>query len=623
MMRSMRAAAKWIMILVAGSFVAWMVFEVGMDLTGQSSGTLTSEVLRVNGKKIDLQTFYEAVRQVQERQRLSGGAIPVTLEDQRALEDEVVEQIVQDILLADEYRRRGIHITDDEIRQALLNIPPEDVRGIEQFQTDGQFDLSKYQAYLRSGADPGFTLGMEARFRAELPRYKPFEQLVEDVYISEAKLWRIYRDENETARVKAIVIFPAAVLRDPEISITEEEIRAYYEEHRADYRRPAVAYLSYIEVSRMPNAADSALALERAQAVKRELEGGVDFAEVAMRESADSVSRANGGDLGEVPNGTFVPEFERAARALRPGQISEPVLSQFGYHIIRLESKTDETFHASHVLIPIEPTGENLERMDRRADSLDLLLAERIDPLLFDSVAAQMELPVGTARPVVQGERVQAGPYLVPDAGLWAFEAVPGEISQVIEARSAYYVFRLDSLTPAGVPPLEEVRGRVVEAVANEKRWEATRNLARTISQEIRQGSSLQEVAEAHDLSVRELGPFTRVNPGPVMSEAPEAVGLAFGLPIGRAGGPVETKLAVFFVEPVERQAADSAQFSEQKEEMRMQLLRDAQQQRLQLAMTSLREMADVIDRRREVERAQQELADRYGNATSPLGFLR
>lgn len=622
-MRSMRAAAKWIMILVAGSFVAWMVFEVGMDVTGQSSGTLTSEVLRINGKKIDLQTFYDAVRQVQDQQRLSGGAIPVTLEDQRALEDQVIEQIVQDILLSEEYRRRGIRVTDDEIRQALLNIAPEDVRDIEQFQTDGEFDLSKYQAYLRSGADPGFTLGMEARFRAELPRYKLFEQLVEDVYITDAKLWSIYRDENETVRARALVIFPAAVLRDPDISITDEEVSGYYEEHREDFRRPAVAYLSYVSVSRMPDAADSALALERARRVERELRGGADFAEVAMRESADSVSRANGGDLGDAANGTFVPEFEQAARALRPGQISQPVLSQFGYHIIRLESKTDDRFHASHILIPIEPAGENLERMDRRADSLDLLVAERIGPELLDSVAAEMGLPVGTARPTERGERVQAGPYLVPDAGLWAFEAVPGEISPVIEARSAYYVFRLDSLRPAGVPPLEEIRGRIVEAVAREKRWEATRLLVDEISQEIAQGGSLEAVAAAHELSARVLGPFSRVNPGPVMSEAPEAVGLAFGLPLGKAGGPVETDLAVFFVEPIERQPADSSAFLEQRDQMRAQLTRDAQQRRLELAMTSLREAASVIDRRREVERAQQELADRFGDATSPLGFLR
>ena len=616
----MRATAKWIMVVVALAFVAWMVFEVGMDVTGQTSGGLSGEVLRVNGIKVDLQTYYDAIRQVQDQQRLAGAPIPVTLEEQRALEDAVVEQLVQELVLSQEYRRRRIGVTDDEIREALLNIPPPEVHEIRDFQTDGVFDLAKYQAYLRSGTDPGFVLGLEQRYRQELPRFKLFEQLVEGVYLSDAELWRIYRDENEIVRPRVLVIFPAAAISDADLVLEESDIKAYYDEHRDEFERATLAYLSYVAVSRLPDAADSAAALERARAVLEEIKGGADFGEVARRESADSASRVNDGDLGEVTPGTFVEAFEKVALTLRVGELSGPVLTEFGYHIIRLESKSDDRYHARHLLIPIEPQGENLERMDTRADTLDLLAAERAEPALLDSVANRFGLPVARALPTAQGDRVQAGEYVVPDAGLWAFEAVPGETSPVVEARHAYYVFRLDSLTPGGIPPLDDIRNEVARAAQRVKRWEAARALAEQIASAIGEGIALEDAAGRHGLETRILDPFTRLDPGPVVREVPAAVGLAFGLPLGRAGGPVETDLAIIFIEPVERQAADSDAFQEQLDDMRQRLLQDARQRRIQLVMSSLRQSASVIDRRRDVERAQQELADR--SATSPLGFL-
>jgi peptidyl-prolyl cis-trans isomerase D len=152
MMRTMRSIAPWIMAIVAVSFVGWMVFEVGMDVRGQASGAPLDEIARVNGQKIDVQTFYAAVRQAQEMAREQGAPTPRTLEEQRRLEDDVLEQLVQRILLDDEYRRHEITVTDEELRQALRLAPLPDLRQVEIFQTDGEFDLEKYQRYLRGTA---------------------------------------------------------------------------------------------------------------------------------------------------------------------------------------------------------------------------------------------------------------------------------------------------------------------------------------------------------------------------------------------------------------------------------------------------------------------------------------
>ncbi|UCF40260.1 MAG: peptidylprolyl isomerase [Gemmatimonadota bacterium] len=622
MMRTMRSIAPWIMAIVAVSFVGWMVFEVGMDVQGQSTGAPLDEVARVNGRKIDAQTFYAAVRQAQEMARQQGAPPARTLEEQRQLEDQVLEQLVQQILLQDEFRRQEITVTDDELRQALRFAPLPDLRSVEIFQTDGEFDLAKYQRYLLSGADPGFALALEARYREELPRVKYFERIALGASVSDGKLWQLYRDRNDSVTATVVALVPAAVVPDDEVEVSQEELRAYFETHAADYEQPAQAFLTYVTISRKPNATDSATALERARALRDEILAGTDFEAVAARESADSSNRELGGDLGDVGRGDFVPPFEEAALALRPGELSQPVLTRFGYHLIRLESREGDTYHPRHILIPIEPYGDHLDMVDRQADSLDMLAAEQDDPTILDSVAVDMNLEMRPAVPLRQGMRMVVAGDMVPDVGVWAFEAQPGQTSSVIETRDAYYVFRLDSVLAAGVPPLEEVAQRVTRDARTAKKWERTREVARAIADAVAAGADLEAAAEQQGAQARSIGPFTRANPGPVLAQAPEAVGAAFGLRLGSVGGPYEEDFAIFLVEPTRFRFADSTAFAAELGTLREREQQQAQQNLLQLVLSSVRQGADVEDKRRELLLAQQQQQQQLPNQ-SPLGFLR
>ena len=613
MMRSMRAIAPWIMVIVAVTFVGWMVFEVGMDSGGQTSGSAAEEVASVNGRKVDYQTFYTAVQNTQELQRQQGVPAPATLEERRELEDQVMEQIVQEILLAQEYRRRSITATDREVRDALLNAPLPEVQRIPEFQTDGQFDLQKYQRYLRSQADPSFNLALEARYRGEIPRLKFFDQVTTDVYVSDAKLWRIYRDQHDSASADVVALVPQVVVPEASVTLTEQDLASYYRAHRNDFEQPAQAFLSFVALPRRPEASDSAASLDRARAVRQEIMDGADFAEVARRESADSVSRENGGDLGEVPRGTFVKAFEDAALALRPGQVSQPVLTQFGYHIIRLESRRDTLLHASHILIPVQLYGEHLRTVDRKADSLDLYAAEVEDPAILDTVAVELGLPLAPAPALQQGNRLQLGRFVIPDVHLWAFETPVGYTSQVIETDWAYYVFRLDSVRPAAVPSLAAVEQQVRRAAMIDRQWEDTRALARRITGAIAGGMDLAQVADSFGLRAQRVGPFTRLNPGPALQGAPEAIGAAFGGTLGRPSGPYETEFALFFVEPLQWHFADREAFEAQKEEMHATLIQQARQSRLQLIMSALRSEADVVDQRQQLEEARRKAQQAAG----------
>lgn len=616
MMRSFRGMAKWIMIVLAVAFVGWMVFDVGMDVTGRGGAGVSNEIARVNGTSIDQQTFYTSLRNAQEAERRRTGSAPTTLEEQKQLENRVLEEIYQQILLNNELRRRGIRVSNEEIIAAARTSPPPEVMDHPDFKTDGQFDMAKYQRYVAT--TPEFQLGLEARYREEIPRLKLFEGLAAGVYVPTSRLWRMYRDQHDSVTVRLLALQPEQFIADSAVRLTDEQVRVYYNQHKDEFRRPAFAYLSYVALPRLPNASDSAAARTRADSLRRRIAGGADIAEIARLESADSGSAVNGGDLGEVKIGQMVPEFERAVTALRPGQVSPPVRTQYGWHIIKLESRNDKakTYRARHVLIPFELAGAHRDRVESRADSLDRYAAEQSDPETLDSVARQLGLAVFKAPRVSEGGRVQLGRFLIPDAGVWAFGTVrPGETSQVIETDHAYYVFRLDSLHPAGVPAFDAVNDEARRAVTREQKWEAVRALAQELGREVKTGARLQQIAERVRLPVQQLGPFTRVNPPVQLISALPVIGAAFGLGLERTGGPIETTDAVYFVEPIARRTADSTAFVKQLETQRAQVIQAARQDRVRQVVTALREQAKVTDRRKELE----ELARKLEESGQPL----
>lgn len=614
MMQGMRASAKWIMVVIVITFVGWMVFDVGMGITGGGAYRSGDAIAKVNGRRIDLQTYLAAVREAQERQRRQAGTAPLTREGQEQLDNAAMEGLIQDQLLREEYQKRGITVSDDEILAAAKNSPPPEVMSVADFQTDGQFDLAKYQRFIASRSDPNFLLALEARYRDEIPRAKLFDQLVADVYVPDARLWQSYRDQHDSVTARVLTLYPDVVIRDSVVQVSDREVEQYYQAHRQDFDRRGVASLSYVEVPRIRNAADSAAARARAQEVRRELLRGADFAAVAQRESADSVSGAKGGDLGEVTQNTFDSQFERAALALKPGQMSEPVLSPFGYHIIKLESKSGAKYHARHVLIPIELAGAHLDEVDAKTDTVERRGADQTDPTALDSAAALIGAKVNVAPPVREGERVRIGLSTVPDAGLWAFTARRGETSSVIETNEAAYVFRLDSVAPGGIAPLDQIREVVRRIVISQKKREAARQQAEGLAADIARGrTTLDSGAKRIQAPISIVGPFTRLQPAPALSDEPAVVGAAFGVPLGQVSTAVAGQRAVYLVQPIARHPADSTSFAKQLANERQQALQAARQTRVRLVLSSLRETAKVDDRRKELEqanRAAQELQE-------------
>ena len=612
-MRVFRAQTKWVFYILVVSFVGWLALSQVMDYLGSSERV----ALEVNGHKITTQQFELAVRRLEEQYRAQTGRMPSTRDERRDLENQVAEQMIQGLILGDEYERLRIEVRKEELLAAMRSSPPPDVMERTEFQTDGQFDLEKWQRFLET-ADPQVQLALEQSYREMIPQGKLQQYLTADVYLSDARLWRAYRDQRDSIRVALLPLWPDA-LPDTGVSVTDAELRRYLSEHEDQYRRPAMAYLSYVALDRRPNAADTAAARARVAEVRAEaLRDRATFERLAGEVSADSVTRARGGDLGWFKRTApgFVPQFLSAVRALRPGQVSPPVLTEMGYEIVRLEEARGDSVRARRIVVPVELAGEHLDDVEGRADSLDQIAAGQLTGEPLDSAAALLGVPVAQARPLAEGDRLMLGPFVIPDVSVWAFESAVGETSPVIEGQVAYYVFRLDSLHAAGVPDVAQIRDALTEAVRREKKKTLVGDRARALAEQVRAAPSLADLGGRLGLSVQTLGPFTRVNPPSLLQREPVVLGAAFGLAAGETSGPIAGEQGYYFVEVLSRKTADSTGWAAQKETQRANLLATARQQRVSQYMNDLRKGAEIVDRRQELMR---QAAQGSGQAPPPV----
>ena len=602
MMQAFRNAAKPVILVVTISFFAWLVFD--LSGLGSSTGSIFSSrsVGKVNGRSVDVRIFDQRVQNAMSQQQQRGASLG--LDQIQEIRNQVWDESIREVLLQAEYRKRGLSVSSDEVANAIRNIPLPDLQQVATFQTNGQFDLEKYQRWLASAEGQQYIPGLDAQYREQLLQAKLFRSVVSDVFISDPTLWERYRDEREQTKVGMVRIDPAVSVTDQSAPVTAPEAEAYYNQHKDEFKREKSAFLSFLYAPRVTVASDSAAALTRATATRDEIIKGAPFDEVARRESSDSLSAAKGGDLGPMKRTDFVPAFTAAATALPLNTVSAPVLTQFGYHIIKVESRTGDSLRARHILIPIEITGAHRDQLDQIADSLELLAAEKLDPSAIDTAARALNLTVRRIGPVVEGARVfvpEGGQ--VPDAGVWAFQAKPGEHSRIIEAPNAFYVFRLDSLQPAGIPPLTAVKTEVEAKVRSGKKTQEARRLAETLAKQVTAGTSLAQAAKGMGFEYREMGPFARLT-SPL--GAPPLIGTAFALKQGEVSGPVTLSPAtgdagVYLFEGLGITRADSAAFTKDLASIRQQALQAAKRSRVQAYLASLRESATIVDRRSEI----------------------
>ncbi len=611
MMTTMREKSKWIMLAAALAFVALMVFEWGMDasgMSGASGGTLG----RVNGTAVPYDLYQNVYRNLLDQVQASQDE-PLTSQQNKELEDAAWDEVVNQILIQEELGRRGIVVTDRELRDAAQFSPPPGFRANPAFQTDGAFDLQKYQSFLAE-APEDVLLQLEAYYRDIIPRGKLLRQVSEGIYVPDGELWQAWKDQNEQVRIKLLSLDPEVRISDSDVEISDSDIRAYYDDNQEDFALPARASVNIATILKAPGPEDSAAALERARSVRQEILDGADFAEVASRESVDSVSAANGGDLGTFGRGRMTLPFETAAFDAAVGALTDPVETSYGWHLIEVTDRQADSVTARHILIPIERSNTSELALFGLADSLEALAEDRT----LEESARILGLELLTAD-VTEDFPMVAMAGRVSEGADWAInEAEVGDVSEVFENQQAFYSMEVTSVEPAGYLPLEQARSAIEGTLRSEAKKARAVSEAEQALEELGAGATLDALAGRLGLATTEPEAFARSGFVPGLGRANAAIGAAFGTDPGTRTEVVTTPTGAFVLEVLERISADSAAWEVQRDTQRLRAQEVIAQRRLQEWLDGLRENARIVDRRDDVLRPADEEAPL---PQGPFGF--
>jgi len=605
-MQSMRSAAKYIWIFIVVVFIGVFLFTETSGLLDRGRVTTTTAVAEVNGDEIPYTTWMQAAQQrIQQEQEGRGRSL--SLDEEEQIRNDVFNQLVQSVLLDQEYKRRGIRVTDEEIVQAAQFSPPPQFMQSPELQTEGRFDMEKYQRFLKSAAarQQGLYFQLENYYRTEIPRAKLYEQVASEVFITDDELWRTYRDQHDSAKVSFVAFDPASI-PDSGLTVSDAEVRAYYDSHKKELERPGRAVVSVLSIPRVVSAADSAAVRARALALRDEIMKGAKFEDVAKRESSDTVSGAQGGSLGRGPKGRFIDAFETAAFALAPGQVSEPVVTQYGVHLIKVDEKKADTIAVRHILLRIQQSDSSASRTDRKADSLANIAASQDAPQRFDSAAKVLKLTPAQGI-AIEGEPLTVAGQYVPSVSAWAFSGVkPGATSELFDSDGGYVLAKLDTIATGGQPSLDGARDEIKRRLMVGKKLDRLEAQAKTLVAAAA-SSTLEAAAQQQNLKVTTSDAFTRGGFVPGLGRLNEAVGAAFALPIGAVSNPVRTEDGVVVLRVERRVDADRAEWEKGKVAQRQGLMQGLRQQRIQAFLQQLRTDARVEDRRKDLAQAARQ----------------
>lgn len=582
MFETLRKMIFPIIIIVLLFFTAMIVLEWGLGFSRRSDYVDSNLAGTINGEEISWTEFnriYDNMYQVEI------GDSDEELPDfkKKEIQNRAWQQLVHDHLLMQQVAKYNITVTDEEVYAYLRFSPPQELQQSSYFQTDGRFD---YQKYVSTMADPnasGFWASIEPIVKREILKQKLQMMILETAHVTEDEVQATFMAANEKITVGMVNVGYERFSRPPP-SPTDEELKKYFTEHSADYKVAERATLNLVLIEKKPEPYDWEVGFNKAKEIYDSIQAGADFAEMAKRYSEDG-SAENGGDIGWFPKGQMVAEFDKQVFAMPKGTVSEPVRTQFGWHIIKVHEFKEESgatsrdkvlqVHASHILIKVTASRETIDQFYRRLE--DFRTAALTDG--FFKAAQDLELPVRTTGPFFRGGNIQ---YIGNDANAsqLAFEKPVNEISEVYENNSAVFVAQVASKLPAGLASFEEVQEKVKMDMVKSLVATLCQDTAKAIYTEIQRGTDISRAAQRFGAEYVITEPFSRDAFVKGIGRDPVAIGAAFSLKtVGQMIGPVNFDQGSVIFKLLERNSPDLTVFTAQRDSIYSNILMTKQQE--------------------------------------------
>ena len=600
---------SWIITILLGLII--VVFIAFYGGSQQPTG-VTSHVAEVNGESISQREFIVHYQRAVERYRemFKGSFTPELLKNLN-IKQSLLEEIIEARLVLQEARRLGLSATDEELMNAIAQVP--------EFHVNGRFNKERYIQLLR--ANRLTPAQFEEDQRKQLTIQRLLGVLADAAHVTEAEVRERYRFEQEKINLQFIRFSVSDNLSD--VKITDEDVQKFYDRNKESLKEPLKVQVEYIPYSfeqfsgpvqltdkevedyynanratkfttpkqakvryvmvRLDAGADAKqkeAAQVRANRIVAEARGGKNFAELAKKESQDP-SAEKGGEIGWLNQGQLPEALDKQIFALAKGEISEPIETPVGFHIVKVEDIKEEKTLSLAEAKPVITRELKLEKGKYEAAKIaDRDREKAASGNDLAKIAQESGSSLKTTRMFSEGEVLpEIGP--TQDFYKTALALKAKEVSSVIEGPNAYYVLKAKERTEAVVPPLDAVRGKIEKGLKESKAYEMSVQQANDSLDQVKKEPNLAKLARDKKLKLEETGWFARNTQQ--LPKVGELQNLTVGGVALSARKPIPDRIftqadAAFVFAFKEAQPADMAQFEKDKSQLMQQALAEARQ---------------------------------------------
>ena len=593
-------AGTWMIKIILGAIVVVFVFWGVGSYTSRRSGQVAS----VNGAIITLDDYRITYSNIVEQVRQSfGNNLNEELIEMLQLRKRALDQLIDRSLMLQAAEKFKLTVSDEALS--------ESIRNISAFQTAGTFDGRLYINTLNRNKITPETFEIQQRDALLIDKLQAFISGNIKVSDPEAQQWYIWN--NTEVDIDYVILEPQQY---KDIEPTDEEIRNYFDQHKDSYKTDPQIKIRYLyfksedyadkvtvskddiqdyyesnpEKFKSPktvearhiliklgpdaNAEEVESARQRIETVFEMAKEGQEFAELAKKYS-EGPTKTQGGNLGAFRREAMVKPFADKAFSMKAGEISEPVRTRFGWHIIKVEKVNPEK-----TLTLSEAEGDILKNLkadfskNLAYDEAEAVYDESFEGRDLDVIAEERNLKILTTEYFSQKnppEEIKGNPRFTS----FAFSLPTNEISGVQDFGDGYYLIEVIDQVPAQISEIETVEAKVKEDLVKEKQDAKARDEAQTLLAELKNGETFATLSEKFKLAPKKTGFFKRNDSIPTIGSERDLARIAFGLSDNNKlpEEVIKGQKGYFVISFRERQKPSLEGFEKEKTEIKERLL--------------------------------------------------
>ena len=597
-------ATSWLIkIILAAIVVVFVLWGVG-SWTSQRSGRVAS----VNGETITADEYRDAYNRLVDQVRQSFGnnfndEILKTLQ----LDKQALNQIIDKYVMLQAASELDMRVSDEELSHSIRNI--------DAFQTAGVFDPRRYQSILtRNNWTPETfeNIQRDALLIEKLTNFIAGNVKVSD---NETLDWYLYNNAEVDldflllnadrytdiavtpeeikdyfeANKESYKTEPAVKVRyvkfDPKdllgkVEISDNEIQEYYSFNSDEFQNPKTVEARHILIKVAKDAPPEKVdeARKRIENILQKARDGQDFAELAKQYS-EGPTKDKGGYLGTFRKDSMVKPFADKAFSMKAGEISEPVRTQFGWHLIKVE-KVNEAGKT-----PLADAKERIRKKlaDERAkqmayDEAESVFNDAFDSGKLDEIAAERNLEIITTDFFTRREP----PENIQDKAAFAkaaFDLPPGQVSEILDIGDCFYLLETVERREPRIPEISEVEEKVKADLIQKRKFDKAKTEAEAVLADLKGGASMETASQKYNLTPQTTGFFKRNGSIPNIGFEREISRVAFDLSEKNSLPPevYQGKNGFYVIKFKQRKTPSMDEFKTEKAAVKERLLRQKQ----------------------------------------------